>query len=118
MAILRPVETTEFLTEAVAVLATAVAVVLLSARLRLPPVVGFLISGVLIGPSGLALVPEAEQVEVGSLKPADTEIAHLEGVVAGRPEFDHALDDRMVIYEHLGLIERALAFQAAAWRRS
>ncbi len=38
--------------------------VLLSARLRIPPVVGFLISGILIGPSGLALVPETEQVEV------------------------------------------------------
>ncbi len=57
-------ETVEFLSEAVAVLAAAVAVVLLSARLRIPPVVGFLISGVLIGPSGLALVPETHQVEV------------------------------------------------------
>ena len=57
-------ETVEFLSEAVAVLAAAVAVVLLSARLRIPPVVGFLISGILIGPSGLALVSETEQVEV------------------------------------------------------
>ena len=57
-------EIVEFLYEAVKVLAAAIAVVLLSARLRIPPVVGFLISGVLIGPSGLALVPEIEQVEV------------------------------------------------------
>ncbi len=57
-------ETVEFLSEAVAVLAAAVTVVLLSARLRIPPVVGFLISGVLIGPSGLALVPETHEVEV------------------------------------------------------
>ena len=57
-------ETTEFLSEAVVVLAAAVAVVLLSARLRIPPVVGFLISGILIGPSGLALVAETERVEV------------------------------------------------------
>ena len=60
----RLVETTEFLSEAVVVLAAAIAVVLLSARLRIPPVVGFLISGIAIGPSGLALVPEIEQVEV------------------------------------------------------
>ncbi|MGB5401893.1 MAG: replication protein RepA, partial [Thermoanaerobaculia bacterium] len=59
-----PMETVEFLSEAVIVLAAAVAVVLLSTRLRIPPVVGFLISGILIGPSGLALVPETEQVEV------------------------------------------------------
>ncbi len=57
-------ETLDFLSEAVVVLAAAVAVVLLSTRLRIPPVVGFLISGMLIGPSGLALVAETEEVEV------------------------------------------------------
>jgi len=57
-------ETLAFLSEAVTVLAAALAVVLFSARLRIPPVVGFLISGILIGPSGLALVAETEQVEV------------------------------------------------------
>ena len=56
-------ETAEFLSETVAVLAAAVAVVLLSARLRIPPVVGFLISGILIGPSGLALIADTEHVE-------------------------------------------------------
>ena len=54
----RLMETAEFLSEGVIVLAAAVAVVLLSTRLRIPPVVGFLISGILIGPSGLALVSE------------------------------------------------------------
>ena len=57
-------ETSEFLYEAVTVLAAAVTVVLIWSRLRVPPVVGFLISGILIGPSGLALVHETEQVEV------------------------------------------------------
>ncbi len=57
-------ETVEFLFEAVSVLAAAVVVVLVSARLRIPPVVGFLISGALIGPSGLSLVHGTEQVEV------------------------------------------------------
>lgn len=57
-------EITEFLTLSVAVLGAAVLVVLISARLRIPPVVGFLLSGMLIGPSGLALVPDAHEVEV------------------------------------------------------
>ena len=57
-------ETHAFLIEAVTILAAAVLVVLVSARLRLPPVVGFLLSGLLIGPSGLALVPETDEVEV------------------------------------------------------
>lgn len=57
-------ETHAFLIEAVTILAAAVLVVLVSARLRLPPVVGFLLSGMLIGPSGLALVPETDEVEV------------------------------------------------------
>ncbi len=57
-------EIIDFLYEAVSVLAAAVVVVLISARLRIPPVVGFLLSGILIGPSGLALVAETEEVEV------------------------------------------------------
>jgi CPA2 family monovalent cation:H+ antiporter-2 len=57
-------ETTEFLFEAVSVLGAAVVVVVISSRLRIPPVAGFLISGILIGPSGLALVPGADDVEV------------------------------------------------------
>lgn len=56
--------TEEFLREAVTILAVAVGVVVASARLHVPPVVGFLLSGIVIGPSGLALVPETGQVEV------------------------------------------------------
>lgn len=56
--------TVPFLDQAVVVLAAAVAVALLSARLRIPPVVGFLISGMLIGPSGLALITDMHQVEI------------------------------------------------------
>jgi CPA2 family monovalent cation:H+ antiporter-2 len=46
------------------ILGAAVAVLLLSSRLRLPPVVGLLLTGMLIGPSGLALIAESEAVEV------------------------------------------------------
>ncbi len=62
-AILAAMPAPEFLSQALTVLAAALAVTLLSARLRVPPVVGFLLSGVLIGPSGLALVAEVERVE-------------------------------------------------------
>ncbi len=52
-----------FLGETLAVLATAVAVLLLFGRLRLPAVAGLPLTGVLIGPSGLGLVTE-QRVEV------------------------------------------------------
>ena len=57
-------EVHEFLQEAVAILGAAVAVLLASHRLRIPPVVGFLLTGVLIGPSGLALVSDLDRVEL------------------------------------------------------
>ncbi len=57
-------EVHEFLQEAVAILGAAVAVLLASHRLRIPPVVGFLLTGVLIGPSGLALVSDLRRVEL------------------------------------------------------
>jgi CPA2 family monovalent cation:H+ antiporter-2 len=53
-----------FLAETAVILAAAIAVLLVSRRLRLPPVVGYLLTGVLIGPSGLAWVPDAGQVEL------------------------------------------------------
>jgi monovalent cation:H+ antiporter-2, CPA2 family len=53
-----------FLRDAIAVLGAAVAVVLLSAPLRVPPVVGFLVTGLIIGPSGLGWVEDVERVEV------------------------------------------------------
>ena len=40
----------------------ALPVVALAHRLRLPPLVGFLVAGVFIGPSGIALIPEPEAV--------------------------------------------------------
>ncbi|HEX9670326.1 MAG TPA: cation:proton antiporter [Thermoanaerobaculia bacterium] len=57
-------EVHEFLQEAVAILGAAVAVLLASHRLRIPPVVGFLLTGVLIGPSGLSLVSDPRRVEL------------------------------------------------------
>ena len=40
----------------------AIPVVALAHRLRLPPLVGFLVVGVVIGPSGLALIPDPDEV--------------------------------------------------------
>lgn len=54
----------EFLREAVTVLAASIAVLLVCSRLRVPSIVGFLLTGVLIGPSGLGLVRNPEQVEL------------------------------------------------------
>lgn len=53
-----------FLAETVTLLAAAVGVVLVSHRLRMPPVVGLLLAGVLIGPSGLGWIDSAEEVEL------------------------------------------------------
>lgn len=54
----------EFLRESVTILAAAIVVLLLCNRLRIPSVVGFLLTGVLIGPSGLRLVSATERVEM------------------------------------------------------
>ena len=53
-----------FLQQSVTILAAAVAVILVSARLKIPSVVGFLLTGILIGPSGLRLVADPAQVEL------------------------------------------------------
>lgn len=53
-----------FLADFVIILAAAIAVNLVSARLRIPAVVGFLITGMLLGPSGLALVSDRETVQL------------------------------------------------------
>lgn len=56
------------LSVAVPVLAVAVGVVLVCLRLRVAPVAGLLVAGAVIGPSGLALLPEVEAVhEVAEL---------------------------------------------------
>lgn len=54
----------DFLLQSVTVLTAAVAVILVSAKLKIPSVVGFLLTGILIGPSGLQLVGDPEQVEL------------------------------------------------------
>jgi hypothetical protein len=56
----------EVLAEALVLLTASVLVVLVSHRLRLPAVVGLLLTGVLIGPSGLALFSELEAVGVAA----------------------------------------------------
>lgn len=53
-----------FLFDLTLVLAASAVVVLLSRRLRLPTVVGLLLTGMLLGPSGFALVAGSEEVEV------------------------------------------------------
>lgn len=50
--------------EFVAVLAASIVIIFLSHRLRLPSVVGFLLTGVLIGPGGLAIVKDTGTVGI------------------------------------------------------
>jgi CPA2 family monovalent cation:H+ antiporter-2 len=52
------------LSQAVVVLGAAVAVVFVFAKLRLPSIVGLILTGLLIGPSGLRLIADVAQVEV------------------------------------------------------
>lgn len=52
------------LRELVVVLAASVLIIYLSHKLKLPSVVGFLLTGVLIGPGGLSLVENTETVRV------------------------------------------------------
>ena len=51
------------LADLVVLLLVSIVVLYISHGVRLPPVVGFLISGMLVGPHGLGLVQEAESVE-------------------------------------------------------
>jgi CPA2 family monovalent cation:H+ antiporter-2 len=53
-----------FLEQALVVLGGSVLVLVLCHRLRIPPVVGLLLTGVLIGPTGLRLIPETAGVEL------------------------------------------------------
>ncbi|HBQ86010.1 MAG TPA: potassium transporter KefB, partial [Syntrophomonas sp.] len=52
------------LNDIVIIFILAVAVLYLFNRLRIPSIVGFLITGILAGPHGLALVTSVDQVEV------------------------------------------------------
>lgn len=53
-----------FLNELVALFIVSVGIAYLCYRLKLVPIVGFLIAGVVIGPNALALVPDQELVDV------------------------------------------------------
>ena len=57
-------ELEHLLRDSVVLLASAVAVLLITARLRLPPVVALLLTGLLIGPSGFGWIADSEEVEV------------------------------------------------------
>ena len=57
-------ELDHFLHQAVVVLGAAVAVLLASHRLRVPPLVGLLLTGLVIGPSGAGLVSDTEAIHV------------------------------------------------------
>jgi CPA2 family monovalent cation:H+ antiporter-2 len=50
--------------EIVVIFALSIGVLLLCHRMRLPPVVGFLVTGVLCGPHGLGLVPKIDDVQM------------------------------------------------------
>ena len=55
-------EQLHFLQDLLVLLGLGVAVVVLFSRVRIPPIVGFLITGVLCGPHGFRLIAEQEQV--------------------------------------------------------
>jgi CPA2 family monovalent cation:H+ antiporter-2 len=57
---------TPLLTDLIVVFALCVAVLLLFLRLRVPSIIGFLLTGILAGPSGLKLIQSNEQVELVS----------------------------------------------------
>ena len=57
-------ELEHLLRESVVLLGSAVFVLLVGSRLRIPPLVGLLLTGLLIGPSGLGWIADTEQVEV------------------------------------------------------
>jgi CPA2 family monovalent cation:H+ antiporter-2 len=52
------------LRELVILLAASILIILISQRIKLPPVVGFLLTGVLIGPGGFSLVKDIETIDI------------------------------------------------------
>ena len=52
-----------FLRELVIVLTATIAIVFVFQKLRLPNIVGFLLTGVIIGPHGFQLIQSVDQVE-------------------------------------------------------
>ena len=55
-----------FLVEVVAIVLAAAVVAYISQRVGLVPIVGFLLAGVLIGPSGLGLVTDPELIDAAA----------------------------------------------------
>jgi CPA2 family monovalent cation:H+ antiporter-2 len=53
----------DFLGEMLAVLGASLAIVLLCQRIRIPSVVGFLVSGAIVGPSGLGIIADEATIE-------------------------------------------------------
>jgi len=53
-----------YIKDFVVILGVAVVVVTLLHRLRIPPIAGFILSGILIGPEALGVISEIEQVEL------------------------------------------------------
>src|SRR6266498_2895199 len=52
-----------FLEELLIVLGLTISIVFLFQKVRVPPIVGFLLAGVIIGPGGLGLIKNVNQVE-------------------------------------------------------
>ena len=52
-----------FLQDFVLILAAAVLIIFVSHRIKLPPVVGFLVTGILIGPGGFSLIRDSEAID-------------------------------------------------------
>lgn len=57
---------TAFLSNLITVFALSIAVLLLFLRLRVPSIIGFLLTGILAGPAGLKLIHSGQQVELVS----------------------------------------------------
>ncbi|HQH99793.1 MAG TPA: cation:proton antiporter [Deltaproteobacteria bacterium] len=57
---------TAFLSNLITVFALSIAVLLLFLRLRVPSIIGFLLTGILAGPAGLKLIHSSSQVELVS----------------------------------------------------
>ncbi len=55
---------TVFLSDLITVFALSIAVLLLFLRMRVPSIIGFLLTGILAGPSGLKLIQSGHQVEL------------------------------------------------------
>ncbi|MCP4703080.1 MAG: potassium transporter KefB, partial [candidate division Zixibacteria bacterium] len=53
-----------YLQDLVVILGFAVVIVIVFHKLKLPPIAGFILSGIFVGPQGLGLINDSHQVEV------------------------------------------------------